>query len=136
MIKFLIKQKSNNLLISSDSVILGFSNIIIGNNVFMNRNFYCSAIMGVIVGDRVMFGANISIIGGNHKFDNYQESLRFPRQLGDNQRIIVESDVWIGHGTTVLKGARIGEGSIIEACSIVNKALMPYSIYAGSPAKL
>ena len=135
IIKFLIKQKGNNLIISSDSVILEFSNITIGDNVFINRNFYCSAIMGVLIGDRVMFGANISIIGGNHKFNNYEESLRFPSQLGDNQKIIIESDAWIGHGTTILKGAMIGEGTIVGAASLVNKILLPYSVYAGNPIR-
>jgi len=48
---------------------------------------------------------------------------------------IIEDDVWVGYGATVLCGVRIGEGSIIGAGSLVTKDVKPYSIYAGVPAR-
>lgn len=46
--------------------------------------------------------------------------------------IIIEDDVWIGYGTTILAGVHIGTGCIIGAGSIVAKNLPPYSVYAGN----
>lgn len=49
--------------------------------------------------------------------------------------IIVEDDVWIGHGVTVMSGVRIGQGAIIGAESLVTKDVPPYTIVGGVPAK-
>ena len=50
--------------------------------------------------------------------------------------IIVEEAVWIGVNCTLLAGAHIGRGSIIGACSLVNKEIPPYAVAVGSPAKV
>ena len=50
--------------------------------------------------------------------------------------IIVDDDVWIGYGATILSGVHIGQGAIIAAGSIVVKDIPPYAIVAGVPAKV
>ena len=50
--------------------------------------------------------------------------------------IIVEDDVWIGQGATIMSGVHIGQGAVIGAGSIVNKDIEAYSVVAGVPAKL
>ena len=50
--------------------------------------------------------------------------------------IIVEEDVWIGINVTLLSGAHIGRGAIIGACSVVTKAIPPYAVAVGNPAKV
>jgi hypothetical protein len=47
---------------------------------------------------------------------------------GTKGTIIVEDDVWICYGVTILSGVTIGKGSIISAGSIVTKDIPPYSI--------
>ncbi len=49
---------------------------------------------------------------------------------------IIENDVWIGYGATIMPGVRIGSGSIIAANSTVVKNVEPYSIVGGNPAKI
>lgn len=109
-------------------------NVEIGSNVFINSNFYCSNEKKMIIRDRVMFGANCSIIGGDHKFGDPRENMRFISSLGINKSIIIEEDAWIGHGTVILKNGSIGEGTIIGAGSVLTRKAEPYSIYAGNPA--
>lgn len=46
--------------------------------------------------------------------------------------IIIEDDVWIGYGATILSGVKIGKGAIIGAKSVVHKDVPPYAIYAGN----
>jgi len=48
--------------------------------------------------------------------------------------INIEDDVWIGFNSTVLKGVRIGKGSIVGAGSMVTRDVPPYAIVAGNPA--
>ena len=45
--------------------------------------------------------------------------------------IIVEDDVWIGYGATVLGGAVLHQGCVIGANTVVSCEVPPYAIYAG-----
>jgi len=50
--------------------------------------------------------------------------------------IVVEDDVWIGHGATILSGVRIGQGAVIAAGAVVTKDVPPYAVVGGVPAKV
>ena len=114
----------------------------IGNNFYIGR--YSQIESDAIIGNDVIFGNYVAIVG---KYDhNYQQvgtSIRFSSQirdddynwLGENQLTIIEDEVWIGYGSIIMSGVKIGAGSIIAAGSIVTKDVEPYSITGGSPAK-
>jgi acetyltransferase-like isoleucine patch superfamily enzyme len=48
--------------------------------------------------------------------------------------IDIEDDVWIGFNSTILKGVRLGKGSIVGAASVVTRDVAPYAIVAVNPA--
>ena len=50
--------------------------------------------------------------------------------------IVVEDDVWIAYGATILSGVHIGQGAVVAAGSVVTKDVPPYAIVAGVPAKV
>lgn len=50
--------------------------------------------------------------------------------------IIVEDDVWIGYGVTIMSGVHIGQGAVIAAGAVVTKDVPPYAIVGGVPAML
>ena len=50
--------------------------------------------------------------------------------------IIVDDDVWIGYGATILSGVHLGQGSIVAAGAVVSKNVPPYAIVGGVPAKV
>lgn len=50
--------------------------------------------------------------------------------------IVVEDDVWIGYGATIMSGVHIGQGAIIAAGAMVAKDVPPYAIVGGMPAKV
>ena len=50
--------------------------------------------------------------------------------------VVIEPRVWVGQDAIILKGVRIGGGSIVGAGSIVNRDLPGYSSCAGTPAKV
>jgi len=50
--------------------------------------------------------------------------------------LVIEDDVWIGHGAILLPGCKyVGRGAIIGAGAIVTRDVPAYSIVAGNPAK-
>ncbi len=50
--------------------------------------------------------------------------------------IIVDDDVWIGYGATIMSGVHIGQGAIIAAGAVVTKDVPAYAIVGGSPARI
>ncbi len=135
LIKVTLKSVGKNFKFSYQSFFSDHRLIQVGDDVFIGSNFYCSAIKGVNIGNRVMFGANCSIIGGDHNYNNPLENLRFGNSIGQNNKINIEDDSWIGHGSMLLNHSHIGEGCIIGANSLVNTKTKPYCVYAGQPAK-
>jgi acetyltransferase-like isoleucine patch superfamily enzyme len=49
---------------------------------------------------------------------------------------IIEDDVWIGARAIILKGTRIGRGSVIAAGAVVVKDVEAYTIVGGVPARV
>lgn len=50
--------------------------------------------------------------------------------------IIVDDDVWIGYGVTILSGVHIGQGAVVAAGAVVTKDVPPYAVVGGVPAKV
>lgn len=50
--------------------------------------------------------------------------------------IVVDDDVWIGYGATIMSGVRIGKGAVIASGAVVVKDIPPYAIAGGVPARV
>jgi phosphonate metabolism protein (transferase hexapeptide repeat family) len=58
------------------------------------------------------------------------------RARRSGKRVVIGHDVWIGHGAVIMPGVTIGNGAVIGANAVVTRDVAPYTIVAGSPAKL
>ena len=50
--------------------------------------------------------------------------------------VVIEDDVWIGFNATILKGVRIGKGSVIQPGAVVSRDVPAGSVMEGNPAQL
>jgi len=50
--------------------------------------------------------------------------------------VVIADKVWIGFNASILKGVTIGEGAVVGASSVVTRDVAPFSVVAGSPARL
>lgn len=96
----------------------------------------------------ISVGQNI-FLGGNHRTDwgttfpfGHLLDKEFPNGAINGNghpitkgHVVIENDVWIGAGCTIMSGVRIGSGSVIAAKSVVTKDVEPYTIVGGNPAK-
>ncbi|ALJ04116.1 transferase [Pseudalgibacter alginicilyticus] len=102
----------------------------VGRNVFINQNCTLYDLGGLEIGDNVMIGPNVSIITSGHPIAPSQR-----RKITIGKPIVIERNVWIGAGATIVGGIKIGENSVIGAGSVVTKNVFPNTIVGGNPAK-
>jgi len=87
------------------------------------------------VGADVMMGPRCVLISDNHAMDDTSRPMNTQGFVASSP-IVIEDDVWIGAGVTVLPGVRIGRGSVIGAASVVTKDVPPWTVAAGNPARV
>jgi acetyltransferase-like isoleucine patch superfamily enzyme len=90
---------------------------------------------GVVMGKYVMIGPDLIITGDDHRFDQVGEAVIFSGRPVQRE-CIIEDDVWIGARAIILKGTRIGRGSVIAAGAVVVKDVEAYTIVGGVPARV
>lgn len=94
------------------------------------------------IGDYVCIAAEaIIMMGGNHNhrtdwFCFYPFADSYALAYQDKGDTVIKDGVWLGMRSIIMPGVTIGEGAIIAASSVVTKDVEPYSIVAGSPARL
>lgn len=107
----------------------------IGAGSFLNLGVMVAAMELVEIGEHCMLANGCFVTDANHRFDDpvtpvpYQGfTTKGPTRLGDN--------VWLGANVVVTSGVTIGERCVVGANSVVTADLPPFSIAAGSPARV
>lgn len=89
---------------------------------------------GVAMGKYVMIGPDLLITGADHRFDRPGTAVIFSGRPAPRD-CVLEDDVWVGARVTILKGVRIGRGSIVAAGAVVTRDVSPYTVVGGVPAR-
>ena len=129
-LKYGIRGCTSTFLISGKSTIS--KDLKAGKHGYMGPN--CIITSNVTLGNFVMFGPNVSILGNDHRSDQPELPMIFSGRPTP-KRTEIGNDVWVGAGAIILAGVEIGDGCIIAAGSVITKNCEEYSIYAGNPAK-
>ena len=101
----------------------------IGNSVNINFGAAISAHEHVKIGDRVRIGPYAIIMDSD--YHAAEDRSRRP-----TAPIVIEEDVWLAGRVTVLKGSRIGRGSVITAGSVVSGDIPAGVVAGGVPARI
>lgn len=104
--------------------------LIIGKNSRIN-GAHISASTEVRIGDNVRIAPYVIIID-----DDYHDTQDHFGAEGKKSPIVIEDNVWIAMDAKILKGVKIGKGSVIATSAVVTKDVPPFSVVAGIPAKV
>lgn len=84
--------------------------------------------MNVVLGGRATVGKNCHIGAGAVLAGVIEPPSAKP--------VIIEDDVVIGANAVVLEGVTVGKGAVVAAGAVVTKDVPPYTVVAGTPAKV
>jgi len=108
----------------------------IGNRVVIGSGANIRAAGGMIViGNNALLGQRVSLIAANHMLDNSAPYRDLPWET-ERTGVILEENVWIGAGVTILPGCTVGKNSVVAAGAVVTKNIPPDQLWAGVPARL
>ena len=117
--------------------------ISIGNWCYIGSRTEIWSMESIEIGNRVLISHDVNIHDGTaHSIDPTERHAHFrhiiekghPSTTDDipgvySSPVVIEDDVWISFGVTILRGVRIGAGSIIAAKSIVVDDVPPGVLY-------
>ena len=81
-----------------------------------------------------MLASNVAIVGDDHNWLDPELPIQFAGRP-PQRRTEIGADVWLGHGSIVMRGLRIGDGAIIAAGAVVTHDVPAREIWCGVPAR-
>lgn len=107
----------------------------LGHKTDIGCNTVISSGNGIFIGNSVLIAANCYIGGGRYLSDRLDIPM-MDQGVYSNGPVVIEDDVWLGAGATVLDGVTVGRGAIIGAGAVATKDVPPYAIVTGIPARV
>jgi len=108
--------------------------LIAGGTVFTGGGCQLNCIEGteLRIGKNCLFASNVNIRTG----DSHSVLDSAGNRINLSKNISIGNHVWFGQNVTVLKGAGIGDDSVVATGAIVTQKFQGKSILAGAPARV
>lgn len=106
--------------------------VFMGDNVYANFNLTLVDDANIYIGDKVMFGPNVTVATANHPIlpELREDALQY------NREVHIGRNVWIGANTVMVPGVTIGENTVIGAGSVVTKDIPANVVAVGNPCRV
>ena len=101
--------------------------IVITNSYIADRAYISSKGHESIVINKTSFAPNVFIGSYKHSLTKKEED--------SNYKIVIDSPTFIGQNVSIFGDVTICNGSVIGACSVVNKNIDANCMYVGNPIK-
>jgi acetyltransferase-like isoleucine patch superfamily enzyme len=125
------KQVDDSFLLIPPFYTTGGPDIRVGRNVFVNQNCTFYDLGGLDIADDVLIGPNVSLITSGHPLEPSRR-----RAFTVAKPIVIERNVWIAAGATIIGGVTVGENSVVAAGAVVTKSVPPNMLVGGNPARI
>lgn len=84
------------------------------------------------IGSHVMLTGPVTILTHDYSWSVLKR--KYGEILGNQKETVLEDNIFVGWGATILAGSYIGSNSVIGAGSVVSGRLEGNAVYAGNPA--
>jgi len=111
----------------------------IGDGTYLNEGVHIICNIAVTIGERCLIASDVVILDDDgHPVDWRERHNHWPELPEDRlgAPIVIEDNVWIGTRAIILKGVRVGTGSVIAAGAVVTHNIPPHFLACGAPARL
>ena len=129
-------------------VVRGKGRVSIGSHCHFHEDSYFGCLDQISIGDHVFAAEGIFVVdNNNHPVDPAlrREMTRSPMGSASwlwtaqgvaSAPVRIEDNVWLGRDSVLMKGVRIGEGSIVALRAVVTRGVPAYSVVAGNPGRV
>lgn len=95
-----------------------------------SKNCHLDGRNGIIIGENVWIGPNVTMVSMNHDVNNYHRYIQA-------DPIVIGNDCWIASNVTILSEVELGEHTVVAAGAVVTKSFKDGNqIIGGNPAKV
>lgn len=128
--------------IASTAIITNKSNLLLGDNVWINHYSRIDASGGVTIGEGCQIGFGSCILSHSSHIairlmgKKYMEYPLEDRIGYIHKATKIGEYTFIGGGSYILPGVTIGKGCVVGVNSVVSHDIPDYSVVAGSPARI
>lgn len=113
----------------------GSGDVVVGPHCTINSGCVLYTGNGIRLGAGVLVAANCTFAPVNHAYQDRNTPIRMQGFRPGKGGIVIGDDVWIGANVVLLDGARVGDGCVVAAGSMVRGTLDAYGIYGGYPLR-
>jgi acetyltransferase-like isoleucine patch superfamily enzyme len=120
--------------------------LVLRDRVFVGRHSVIAAQESIEIGEGTLVAEHCTIRDQDHQMDpaaRLKESEALTGRVApdrENQAltepVVLGRTVWVGAGARVLKGARVGEGTVIAANAVVRGEFPARAVVGGVPARV
>lgn len=132
IIKELFAEVGENVYIESNFFCEFGFNIKVGNNIYFNHDMVILDCNEVTIGNDVYIGPKVGLYAANHAEDPVERA----NSGVYSKPITIKDNVWMGGNVQVGPGVTIGENSIIGMGSVVVKDIPANVVAAGNPCRV
>jgi acetyltransferase-like isoleucine patch superfamily enzyme len=108
--------------------------IIIGNRVSFEQHLHMTCATKIEIGDDTVVLADVMITDINHSYQEINKNIM--RQPLEVKETVIGNYCFIGMGTKIMAGTKLGDNCIVGCNSVVIGEFPGYTVLAGAPAKI
>jgi acetyltransferase-like isoleucine patch superfamily enzyme len=109
--------------------------IVIGDGAWIEQNVHIAACDRVEIGQDVVLASYVYISDHAHGFEDLGVPV-MQQPLTSKGPVIIGDLTWIGQGSSILSGVKIGKHVVVGANSVVGRDVPDYCVVAGTPARV
>jgi acetyltransferase-like isoleucine patch superfamily enzyme len=113
--------------------LIGHGELIVGPRGFIGQGSVIVARQRILIGSDALIGEYVTIRDQDH--GTARGELAYNQQPLPTNPIEIGTNVWLGSKVTITRGARIGDGCVVGANSVVTRDLPGSTVCVGAPAE-